>query len=57
MKRYLPRIPFMIVAIVAGSAAGTAFNAAGAHIATVGTLPSHLPPLSMPTSTRRSGPC
>ncbi len=49
VRRYLPRIPFMIVAIVAGSIAGVAFNAAGGHVATVGTLPSHLPPLSMPS--------
>jgi len=49
VRRFLPRIPFMIVAIVAGSLAGAAFNAAGAHIATVGTLPSHLPYLSAPS--------
>ncbi|MFY9640715.1 MAG: SulP family inorganic anion transporter [Rhodomicrobium sp.] len=49
VKHYLPRIPFMIVAITAGCVAGAAFNAAGAHIATVGTLPSHLPPLSAPS--------
>ncbi len=49
VRQYLPRIPFMIVAILAGCLAGAAFNAAGAHVATVGTLPSHLPPLSMPS--------
>jgi sulfate permease, SulP family len=49
VKRYLPRVPFMVVAIVAGSIAGSAFNAYGGHVATVGTLPSHLPPLSMPS--------
>ncbi len=49
VKRFLPRIPFMIVAIAAGCLAGTAFNEAGAHVATVGTLPSHLPPLSAPS--------
>jgi sulfate permease, SulP family len=49
VRRYLPSVPFMIVAIVAGSLAGAALNAGGAHIATVGTLPSHLPPLSMPS--------
>lgn len=49
VKHYLPRIPFMIVAIVAGGIAGAAFNAAGADVATVGTLPSHLPPLSAPS--------
>ncbi len=49
VKHYLPRIPFMIVAITAGCVAGAAFNANGEHVATVGTLPSHLPPLSMPS--------
>ena len=51
LKVYLPRIPFMVVAIAAGCAAGAIFNAAGAHVATVGTLPSHLPPLSARVST------
>jgi sulfate permease, SulP family len=49
VKHYLPRIPFMIVAIAAGCIAGAALNAAGAHVAAVGTLPSHLPPLSAPS--------
>ena len=45
----MPRVPFMIVAIAVGCITGAAFNAAGAHIATVGALPSHLPPLSAPS--------
>jgi SulP family sulfate permease len=49
VRHYLPRVPFMIVAIALGCITGAAFNAAGAHIATVGTLPSHLPPLSAPS--------
>ncbi len=49
VRHYLPRIPFMIVAIAAGCIAGTAFNAAGFHVATVGSLPSHLPPLTAPS--------
>ena len=49
LKVYLPRIPFMVVAIAAGCAVGAIFNAAGAHVATVGMLPSHLPPLSAPS--------
>ncbi|MGO9485699.1 MAG: SulP family inorganic anion transporter [Rhodomicrobium sp.] len=49
VRHYLPRVPFMIVAISAGCAAGAAFNAAGAHVATVGMLPSRLPPLSAPS--------
>ena len=49
VRRYFPRIPFMIVAIVAGSLLGVIFNRLGAHIATVGALPQHLPPLSSPS--------
>ncbi|PLX38269.1 MAG: sodium-independent anion transporter [Hyphomicrobiales bacterium] len=50
VKRFVPRVPFMIVALLVGSLAGLALNTyAGADIATVGHLPSHLPPLSMPT--------
>ena len=49
VRRYFPRIPFMVVAILAGSLLGTALNALGAHIATVGALPSHLPHLSSPS--------
>lgn len=48
VRRYLPRIPYMIVAIVVGSLVALAFNHQGAHIAIVGTLPSTLPPLSLP---------
>jgi sulfate permease, SulP family len=49
VRHYLPRVPLMIVAVVAGCLAGAAFNAAGEHVATVGTLPAHLPPLSAPS--------
>lgn len=51
-KRYLPKLPYMIVAMVVGSLAATLFNllygADTTHITTVGALPAHLPPLSLP---------
>ncbi len=49
VRRYFPSIPYMIVAIVAGSLLGVLLNRFGAHIATVGALPEHLPPLSSPS--------
>lgn len=49
VRRYFPRIPFMVVAILVGSLLGTVFNLLGAHVATVGALPSHLPHLSSPS--------
>ena len=52
-KRYFPKLPYMIVAMVAGSFAALGLKAAmgGADVTgiqTVGALPSHLPPLSFP---------
>ena len=49
VRRFLPRVPFMIVAILSGAAAAAAFNHAGYAVATVGALPSSLPPLSLPS--------
>ncbi|MGB5639884.1 MAG: SulP family inorganic anion transporter, partial [Sedimenticolaceae bacterium] len=48
IKRYLPRVPYMIGAMLVGSLTAVALNAPGHGIATVGALPSRLPPLSMP---------
>jgi len=52
-KVYLPRVPYMIVAMVLGSLLAFGFNQwfgiAITEIGTVGALPAHLPPLSMPT--------
>lgn len=51
-KRFLPRVPYMIVALLAGSlvAAGlnAHFGATATQIRTVGALTSGLPPLSAP---------
>ncbi|MEJ2229332.1 MAG: SulP family inorganic anion transporter, partial [Alphaproteobacteria bacterium] len=49
VRRYLPRIPFMIIAILTGSLIATLFNWNGAHIATLKALPAHLPHLSAPS--------
>ena len=51
-KRYTPRIPYMIVAMFAGSAVSIIFNAMWGQeftgIKTVGALPQSFPPLSAP---------
>ncbi len=47
-KKFLPKIPFMIVAMLAGTAASIIANTIGYKVPTVGALPSSLPPLSMP---------
>ena len=49
-KRYLRRIPYMIVAMIAGSLVGYALVTSGtAHVPTVGALPSGVPSLSSPS--------
>jgi len=52
VKIWLPRIPYMIAAMVGGSLVAVLldqiYGTAALHIATVGELPSTLPPLSMP---------
>lgn len=51
-KRYIPRIPYMIAAMVIGSVAAVTLNLifgeAVTGIPTIGALPAKLPPLSMP---------
>jgi SulP family sulfate permease len=54
-RRMIPRIPYMLVAIVAGSLVALAFEfGLDAPITMVGALPSHPPPLSMPTFTMQA---
>ena len=49
-KRFLPRIPYMIVAMIAGSLFGFALIASGtANVPVVGALPSGIPSLSLPS--------
>ena len=51
-RRYVPRVPYMISATVAGSLVAVALDHLAGNavtgIRTVGALPSHLPPLSLP---------
>ena len=53
VKRWLPRLPYLIVAMVAGSVVSMLINqifgSETTGIATVGALPSSLPPLSSPS--------
>jgi sulfate permease, SulP family len=50
VKRYWPRLPYMIAAIFAGGLAGLVINLIDpGAIKTVGALPSSLPPLSSPS--------
>jgi SulP family sulfate permease len=55
VKIWLPRIPYMIVAMVGGSLVALLLDkilgTEAVHIATVGELPSSLPPLSAPSLT------
>ncbi|MCP5279224.1 MAG: SulP family inorganic anion transporter [Thiobacillus sp.] len=49
VKRWLPKWPYMIVAMLGGSALGVALTAwKGFALPTVGALPASLPPLSAP---------
>ncbi len=50
IKRWLPKIPYMIGAMAVGSLLATILNQLSgiSHIETVGALPSSLPPLSAP---------
>ncbi|MDP2029575.1 MAG: SulP family inorganic anion transporter [Thiobacillus sp.] len=51
-KRFVPKLPYMIVAMIAGSLFALVLNAHygvdTTHVRTVGALPSGLPPLSLP---------
>lgn len=49
VRIWAPRIPYMIVAILAGGLAGALVDRwMPGSVSTVGALPAHLPPLSMP---------
>jgi len=53
IRKWFPKMPYLIIAMVVGSLTAILFNAIwgkeATAIATVGTLPSTLPPLSSPT--------
>jgi high affinity sulfate transporter 1 len=48
LGRWLPRIPGVLVAVVAAIAASAAFNLADHGVSLVGTLPKGFPPLTVP---------
>ena len=48
-RRFMPRVPYMLTAIVTGGVVAFALAQTGvARVATVGALPSAVPPLSLP---------
>jgi SulP family sulfate permease len=49
-RRYLKQVPYMLIAIVAGTLAALAANRfLGGHVALVGVSPAAIPPLSVPS--------
>jgi len=48
IKRFTPKIPNLLIALVIGSFIAYAFTSSGANIELVGEIPAHLPPLSLP---------
>ena len=52
IKKFVPKIPYLIVSMVFGSAVGVYLNSTFGQdvtgITTIGALPAHLPPLSSP---------
>ena len=48
LSRWLPRVPGVLVAVVAAMAVAAAFNVGAAGVKLVGVLPSGLPPFSLP---------
>ncbi len=52
IKKFWPKAPNMLLAMVLGSLAFILLNAGQNFVAVIGSLPSHLPPFSMPTITR-----
>ncbi len=47
-KRFLPRLPYMLLAMIFGSLVSLLLGAEAHGIHLVGEMPAHLPPLSMP---------
>lgn len=48
LARVLPKVPGVLIAVVAAMAISAGFDLAGAGVKTVGVLPSGLPPFSIP---------
>jgi high affinity sulfate transporter 1 len=49
LGRWLPRVPAVLVAVVAAIAAASIFDLSSHHVSLVGTLPKGFPPLSWPS--------
>lgn len=47
-KRFLPRLPYMLLAMIFGSLVSLLLNGEKHGVTLVGEMPAHLPPLSMP---------
>jgi len=47
-KRFLPRLPYMLLAMIFGSLVSLLLNGEAHGVHLVGEMPAHLPPLSMP---------
>ena len=48
IKRYLPKIPNLLIGLIVGSFVALYFSNGGHNIQLVGEIPAHLPPLSLP---------
>jgi SulP family sulfate permease len=48
IKRYLPKIPNLLIGMIVGSLIALGFSAPEYNIKLVGAIPAHLPPLSLP---------
>jgi SulP family sulfate permease len=48
VKRYLPRIPNLLIGLIAGSIVALGFSSPEHGIKLIGAIPAHLPPLSSP---------
>ena len=48
IKRYLPKIPNLLIGLIVGSLVALMFSGADNNIQLVGEIPAHLPPLSLP---------
>lgn len=48
VKRFLPKIPNLLIGLIVGSLVALLFTGNNANIELVGKIPAHLPPLSLP---------
>ena len=48
IKRFVPKIPNLLIGLIVGSVVALAFSGSDTNIQLVGEIPAHLPPLTMP---------